>query len=159
MKWTFSRLYSISSIGGSHLKFDAFFALHDMLSTWETGGIFHENLKRVKDDHIIGTFIGTGPDLVTALVCHEMAHVFESIARQEYCYPTSILKYYGRTSTKTNIHHNDLWRTIYRELKTKFMPHATPIQIDSKIEMVKKVGKDSIDIFTRLVDSEVLIND
>jgi predicted SprT family Zn-dependent metalloprotease len=93
----------------------------DVLRSWETGGTFYEKNKRVKYDPFIGTFEGSGKDILTTLICHEMAHIFETIAIQEEVFSTGVLQYYGLKKSKTNHHHNKLWRVIYRDLKLGFM--------------------------------------
>ena len=122
------------------------------MSTWETGGEFYESFKRVKDDPIIGTFSGTGPELLIALVCHEMAHVFEQVASQEKYFPGKVLSYYGLPCiTDTRHHHNELWRTIYRELKTKFMPSVPKCEIQSMIDIVRVKNLIGIDFYAKKV--------
>lgn len=150
-RWSFSGRYTTSSISGSQLKFTAFFSLYDILNTWETGGTFYESFKRVKDDPIIGTFTGSGLDLLIALVCHEMAHIFDSISLQEMWFPTKVLQYYGRVprKMKTRHHHNELWRIIYRELKTLFMPESPRIEYCDAVDLVSIKSPTSVDFYAK----------
>ncbi len=93
----------------------------DVLRTWETGGTFYEKSKRVQCDPVIGTFEGSGKDILTSLICHEIAHIFETIAIQDDVFSTGVLQYYGLKKCKSKHHHNKVWRFIYRDLKLEFM--------------------------------------
>lgn len=154
-KWTFSNRCTTSHVSGSLLKYDAFFALHDTLETWETGGVFYERLKRVENDPVIGTFTGSGLDLLVALVCHEMAHIFENASLQEDLIPTKVSQYYGITprKSKSHHHHNKLWCTIYRELKTTFMPSYKK-ELPGTVEVVKIASPTSVDFYARCLTAE-----
>jgi hypothetical protein len=150
-RWSFSSRYSTSSVSGSQLKYNAFFSLYDTLVTWDTGGTFYESFKRVKDDPIIGTFTGSGLELLIALICHELAHIFESISLQESWFPTKILQYYDRVPKKSKMrhHHNELWRIIYRELKTTFMPASPRIESVGEVDLVSIKNPTGVDFYAK----------
>lgn len=157
-KWTFSNRYTVSHIKGDFLKFDAFFSLYDFLKMWETGGIFYESHKRVKNDPVIGTFSGNGPELLITLICHEMAHVFEQVASQECYAPGKVLSYYGKTCvTDKQHHHNALWREIYRELKTNFMQSSQKNSIIHNVDMVMIKEFDGMNFFAKHLDKGGLV--
>jgi hypothetical protein len=121
-------------------------------------GVFYERFKRVKDDPIIGTFSGTGFELLVALICHELAHIFESISRQEIWIPSGVLSYYNRTAdeSKMHHHHNEFWRVIYRELKLKFMPGSPKIEVDPSVDMIRIKTPSGVDFYAkRILDNSV----
>lgn len=150
-QWSFSSRYVSSSVRTCGLQFDVFFALNDFYKSWELGGVFYENYKKINNDPVIKTFTGSGPEILTSLVCHEMAHVFERLSLQEAWFPSKISAYYGFNDqrVKPRAHHNKLWRIIYRELKTLFMPEYLDIKINKSIELIKVKGDFKTDFYIK----------
>lgn len=157
MKWTFSGRYTVSYVCGSKLKYTAFFALHDFFETWESGGTFYESSKRVNSNPVIRTFAGSGYELLIALLCHEMAHIFESISLQDSVFHTKVMAYHNIVVPKTKMrhHHNALWRIIYSDLKIRFMPPSNKTIIDNSIEVIKVKNHSGVDFYARMLDKHI----
>ena len=66
-----------------------------------------------------GDFYGGWEDHLKALICHELAHVVERTACVEPTSQTCIQSEYNVRIQpgKKRMHHNLLWRSIYRDLK------------------------------------------
>lgn len=120
--YTFSKRNSISSAKTGFLESYLFFALKDIEEAKIKGkdSEFTEFHKISNEWRETGSFIGDWQSHLNALVSHEMAHVFESLAQKEPHSNTKINSYYGLQISKGKYkHHNKLWRLIYRDLRNK----------------------------------------
>lgn len=123
--WTFSKRYRSSFCQGSFLKYRLFFALDftAQISTIPYKVLFEECNKISQKDPITANFYGNWKQHLKTLVCHEMAHIFDTSAREEHIIPSKICNYYNIPipRKKRYHHHNALWHKIYRDLKYNFM--------------------------------------
>jgi len=120
--YTFSKRNSISSAKTGFLESYLFFALKDIEESKirEKDSEFTEFHKISNEWRETGSFNGDWQSHLNALVSHEMAHVFESLAQKEPHSNTKITSYYGLQISKGKYkHHNKLWRLIYRDLRNK----------------------------------------
>lgn len=62
---------------------------------------------------------GDWKDHIDALLCHEFAHLLESVGVFDYLYKTNIQEHFGVNIkfSRNRKHHNKFWRKIYEYLK------------------------------------------
>ena len=121
----FSKRRTVSFVKPKFLEYHMMFSLSDIEDLRVQGGSreFYEEHKTTNSFGDIGTFVGNWEEHLAALTYHEMAHVFDSMARYEPYSNSHIAEYYGYKIRRGRIkHHNLLWRKIYRDFKIKEKP-------------------------------------
>lgn len=120
VKTDFSSRRTTSYVIPNLLEYDVVFSLASIMDLYLIEGKdwFYETHKRTNQFSGTETFYGDWKEHLNALVCHEVAHVFESMAKIEPYSKTIINEYYNiKPSNKRTHHHNRLWRLIYRDLR------------------------------------------
>lgn len=117
----FSKNRTVSYVSPGLLQYHVVFSLWEIANLKRSGvsGWFYENQVRTNQFGGIGTFVGGWKEHLAALVDHEMAHVFESMASLEPLSKSKINEFYGHAAKRSRYHHNLLWRKIYRDLKNR----------------------------------------
>lgn len=118
LKTDFSRKRA-SYVRTGFLEYEMFFALGAIKTLKDTRQTdeFYEYHNRTNLIKETSSFVGDWLSHLTALVCHEMAHVFERMSHLEPNITSNINNRYKTWNKPRKQHHNYLWRHLYRDLK------------------------------------------
>lgn len=125
--YTFSKRRSTSFVSTGFLENQMFLSLQLIEKLRISGGkeLFEESHERTERFEGTQSFLADWRQYYQALIAHEMAHVFETMARYEPFSQSHINSYYNHQHNHSRrYHHNLLWRKVYRDLRCSVLPDS-----------------------------------